>query len=116
MPLKYPHKKEKRKQGGVTAKGGGKTGGKNPRPYIKTAQGGDKPRPYIKLFLLLCLLMVPLLACDAAPSVSVSMNGTPIISSSNGASNGSKLNVWNKVSTGVELRYEDWKNPYGDED
>ena len=116
MPLKYSHKQDNSKQGEVTAQGGGKTGGDKPRPYIKTAQGGDKLRPYIKLFLLLCLLMFPLLACDAAPSVSVSVNGTPIISSSNGASNGSKLNVWNKVSPGVELRYEDWKNPDGDDD
>src|SRR6266849_526903 len=98
MPLKYSHKQDNSKQGEVTA------------------QGGDKPRPYIKLFLPLCLLMFPLLACDAAPSVSVSVNGTPIISSSNGASNGSELNVWNKVSPGVELRYEDWKNPDGDDD
>ena len=100
-------------QGGMTEQGDGAQGGGKPRGSL-TEQGGGKPRPYIKLFLLLCLLMFPLLACDAIPSISV--NGTPVTSSSNGASNGSKLNVWNKVSPGIELRYEDWKNPDGDDD
>src|SRR6266566_4061347 len=71
-------------------------------------------RRYIRLCLLLCLLAIPLLACDLVPTVKV--NGTPIISSSNGSPSGSQLNVWNRVAPGIEIRYEDWKNPGGDDD
>ena len=65
---------------------------------------------FIKLFLLLCLLIFPLASCDILPSVTVSI--TPAASSSNGT----QLNVWNRVATGVEVRYEDWKNSDGDDD
>ncbi len=65
---------------------------------------------FIKLSLLLCVLMFPLLGCDILPSVTVSI--TPAASSSNGT----QLNVWNRVATGVEVRYEDWKNSDGDDD
>ena len=65
---------------------------------------------FIKLSLLLCLLMFPLASCDILPSVTVSI--TPAASSSNGT----QLNVWNRVATGVEVRYEDWKNSDGDDD
>jgi uncharacterized protein YigE (DUF2233 family) len=64
----------------------------------------------IKLSLLLCILMFPLLGCDLLPSVTV--NITPATSSSNGT----QLNVWNIVATGVEVRNEDWKIPGGDDD
>src|SRR5919108_1710940 len=73
-------------------------------------QGGGKLRPYIKLYILLCLLIFPLASCDLLPSVTVSI--TPATSSSNGT----QLNVWNRVATGVEVRYEDWKIPGGDDD
>ncbi len=71
-------------------------------------------RRYIRLCLLLCLLAIPLLACDLVPTVKV--NGTPIISSSNGTPSGSQLNLWDRVAPGIEIRYEDWKNPGGDDD
>jgi exopolysaccharide biosynthesis protein len=64
----------------------------------------------IHAYLFLCLLLISLAGCDVLPSVSV--NGTPVTSSSNGA----QLNVWNKVAPGVEVRTEDWKIPGGDED
>src|SRR6266480_1546928 len=65
---------------------------------------------FIKFSLLLCLLIFPLSSCDFLPSVTVSI--TPATSSSNGT----QLNVWNRVATGVEVRYEDWKIPGGDDD
>lgn len=66
----------------------------------------------ITLCLLLCLLVTPLVACD----LSISVNGTPTAPSTNGTPSGSQLNVWNRASPGVEVRYEDWKNPGGDDD
>jgi uncharacterized protein YigE (DUF2233 family) len=65
-------------------------------------------RRIIPAFVCLCLLLFPLLGCD----VSVTVNGTPGTS----PANSSQLNVWNKVAPGVEVRYEDWKNPGGDHD
>lgn len=65
---------------------------------------------FIRLSLLLCLLIFSLSSCDLLPSVTVSI--TPATSSSNGT----RLNVWNRVATGVEVRYEDWKIPGGDDD
>jgi uncharacterized protein YigE (DUF2233 family) len=64
----------------------------------------------IKFSLLLCYLIVLLTSCDLLPSVTVSI--TPAASSSNGT----QLNVWNRVAPGVEVRYEDWKIPGGDDD
>ena len=65
---------------------------------------------FIRLSLLLCLLIFSLSSCDLPPSVTISI--TPATSSSNGT----QLNVWNRVATGVEVRYEDWKIPGGDDD
>ncbi len=65
---------------------------------------------FIKLSMLLCLLIFPLASCDLLPSVTVSI--TPATSSSNGT----QLNVWNRGATGVEVRYEDWKNSDGDDE
>ena len=65
---------------------------------------------FIRLSLLLCLLIFSLSSCDLLPSVTVSI--TPATSSSNGT----QLNVWNRVATGVEVRNEDWKIPGGDDD
>jgi uncharacterized protein YigE (DUF2233 family) len=64
----------------------------------------------IHAYLFLCLLIISLVGCDVLPSVSV--NGTPVTSSSTGA----HLNVWNKVAPGVEVRTEDWKITGGDDD
>ncbi len=67
-------------------------------------------RRIILALVCLCLLLFPLLGCDLLPSVTV--NGTPVTS----PANGSQLNVWNKVAPGVEIRYENWKNPGGEND
>ena len=67
-------------------------------------------KQFIRFSLLLCILIFPLSGCDILPSVTVSI--TPATSSSNGT----QLNVWNRVATGVEIRNEDWKNPGGDDD
>jgi uncharacterized protein YigE (DUF2233 family) len=78
-------------------------------------QGGGiedegKPSPYNKLYILLFLLLFSLTGCDLLPTVTISI--TPVTTSSNGT----QLNVWNNVAPGVEVRYEDWKNPGGDDD
>jgi len=112
----------------IKLQGGGKLrsrmkiqGGGKLRPYIKTQdrarlrshskiQGGGKLRPYITLYILLCLLIFPLAGCDILPSVTVSVTPAP------SSSNGTQLNVWNRVASGVEVRYEDWKNGNGDDE
>ncbi len=74
-------------------------------------------RDLITLLLILCLFVIILSACDLAPTVTV--NGTPVAGPSQGISSGSNpsaLNVWSEASPGVELRYEDWKIPGGNED
>ena len=65
----------------------------------------------IKLCLLICLVLLPLVACGL-PSVTV--NGTPVTSSAQATA--TALNVWNNAGTGVQVRYEDWKSPDGDDD
>lgn len=72
---------------------------------------------YYRLSILLCFLVFFLVSCDLVPSVAV--NGTPIITTGNNTPDDAgtpQLNVWSKVATGVELRYEDWKSPAGDDD
>ena len=69
-------------------------------PQHMKIQGGGKLRPYITLYILLCLLIFPLAGCDILPGVTVSV--TPASTSSNGT----QLNVWNRVATGVEVRYK----------
>jgi len=76
---------------------------------VDPGQGAGKPYLYIP-YIVLCLLIIPLVACDVLPPVTG--NGTPVTS----PANGSQLNVWNRVAPGVEVRYEDWKNPGGDND
>ncbi len=63
------------------------------------------------LAFILCFLA----ACGALPSVTV--NGTPVISPSSPSSQATpQLNMWYKAAPGVDIRYEDWKGPGGDED
>jgi len=68
-------------------------------------------RPYIKLCILACLVLLPLIACGL-PSVTV--NGTPVTSSAQATA--TALNIWNNAAPGVQVRYEDWKSPGGDDD
>ncbi len=65
---------------------------------------------FIRFSLFLCVLMFPLLGCDILPGVTVSVTPAPSIS------NGTQLNVWDRVANGVEVRNEDWKNGNGDDD
>jgi uncharacterized protein YigE (DUF2233 family) len=67
-------------------------------------------KQFIRLSLLLCVLMFSLLGCDIFPSV------TPSVTPAPSTSNGTQLNVWNRVASGVEVRYEDWKNGSGDDE
>jgi len=72
---------------------------------------------HYKVSFLLCFLLFLLVSCDLLPSVAV--NGTPIITTGSYTPDDAgtpQLNVWSKVATGVELRYEDWKSPAGDDD
>jgi uncharacterized protein YigE (DUF2233 family) len=102
MPVKRPngrHKKQRLEiQGGAYFRLNSKT------------QGGGKLRPYITLYVLLCLLIFPMAGCDILPGVTVSVTPAPT------SSNGTQLNVWNRVASGVEVRYEDWKNGNGDDE
>ncbi len=68
-------------------------------------------RSYIKLCLLLALLLLTLIACGV-PSVTI--NGTPVTSSAQATA--TALNVWNNAGPGVQVRYENWKSPAGDDD
>ena len=65
---------------------------------------------YIKLCILVCLLLIPLIACGI-PSVNV--NSTPVTSSAQATA--TALNVWNNAGSGVQVRHEDWKSPDGDD-
>lgn len=65
-----------------------------------------------KIYVLIPLLLLTLVACN------VSFN-TPSISSSSTATDNSgtpALNTWVQAASGVEIRYEDWKSPGGNED
>jgi uncharacterized protein YigE (DUF2233 family) len=60
------------------------------------------------LFLfLLCFLA----GCDVLPSVSV--NGTPVISSGTSTP---QLNTWYQAAKGISFRYEEWKSASNDQD
>ncbi|HZO72095.1 MAG TPA: phosphodiester glycosidase family protein [Ktedonobacteraceae bacterium] len=69
----------------------------------------------IRVLFVLCLLVGSLLACSLIPNVSV--NGTPVVSSTPGTSQDTPtLNRWLQGSPGVEVRAEDWKSPGNNED
>ncbi len=83
-------------------------------PVLKTLY---VKKHFMQLCLLLCLTAYSLLSCDVIPSVSI--NGTPITSPPTnvaGAQGTPQMNIWYKGSTGVEIRYEDWKSPGNNED
>ena len=74
----------------------------------------------LKLYLLLCLLLSSLAACDIIPTTS--SNGSPGNSSTATTTNQPhdqgtpQLNTWYVGAPGVEVRYENWKSPGNDED
>src|SRR6184192_955699 len=73
----------------------------------------------LKLYLLLCLLLFSLVACNLVPTTSTS--GTPGNTSTATTTQPSdqgtpQLNTWYRGAPGVEVRYEDWKSPGNNED
>ncbi|HEX4205947.1 MAG TPA: phosphodiester glycosidase family protein [Ktedonobacteraceae bacterium] len=70
----------------------------------------------LKIFVLLCLLISALLACDVVPSIS--FNGTPVTSSATNAANQGlpPLNTWTQAGSGIELRSEQWTSPGNNQD
>jgi len=73
----------------------------------------------LKLYLLLCLLLFSLVACNLVPTTSTS--GTPGNTSTattpEPADQGTpQLNTSYRGAPGVEVRYEDWKSPGNNED
>ncbi len=67
----------------------------------------------LKLCFIICILVMPLVACTISVGNLGSTSGT---STPTAGSNSQQLNVWQKVSSGIELRYEDWKSPGDNED
>jgi uncharacterized protein YigE (DUF2233 family) len=65
---------------------------------------------HVKLCLLLAFVSFTLLACD----FSLPVSSTPTTTPSNQSN--SQLNTWYTTAAGVAIRYEDWKDPAGDED
>lgn len=75
----------------------------------------------LKLYLLLCLLLSSLAACDLLPTTST--NGSPGNTSSATTTTTQppgqgtpQLNTWYRGAPGVEVRYEDWKSAGNNED
>ena len=75
-----------------------------------------------RLSLLLCLLLCCLLAsCDLPPQLGGTATPTTNSPDNNGTGNNDgsgnpPMNTWIQAQPGVELRYEDWKGPSGNED
>lgn len=69
------------------------------------------PRRLLMWVFVCCLLVSSLLACDGLPGISLSGSSTDTTTA-----DGHPLNEWLAVKTGIELRYEHWKAPSGDED
>jgi uncharacterized protein YigE (DUF2233 family) len=69
------------------------------------------PRRLLMWVFVCCLLISSLLACDGLPGISLSGSSTDTTTA-----DGHPLNEWLAVKTGIELRYEHWKAPSGDED
>jgi uncharacterized protein YigE (DUF2233 family) len=73
----------------------------------------------LKLYLLLCLLLSLLAACDLLPTTST--NGSPgntsTATTTQSPDQGTpQLNTWYRGAPGVEVRYEDWKSAGNNED
>jgi len=64
----------------------------------------------IKLTLVMAFVACLLMACDVLPSITI--NQTPVIPGQATP----QLNMWFQASSGVQIRYEDWKDNDGDED
>jgi uncharacterized protein YigE (DUF2233 family) len=62
--------------------------------------------------IVLCIFTSSLLACDMAPVFRLNSNST----STTIPADGSVLNQWISISTGMDVRYEHWKSPGPDED
>jgi exopolysaccharide biosynthesis protein len=72
-------------------------------------------RSRFKLFLVLCLLVNALLACDVLPSISY--KGTPVaLSSPQIGQSTPSLNKWTQAAPGIELRSEKWTDSTNDTD
>lgn len=67
---------------------------------------------HLKLCLLVAFVSFTLLSCDF--SLPLSSTSTPTTTPSDQSN--SQLNTWYSTAPGVAIRYEDWKDPAGDED
>ncbi len=72
------------------------------------------PKNSYKICLLFLLLSGTLLACGLSSTATFN-NGTPVLSTTPPAGTPA-LNQWVTASSGVEIRYEDWKSPGNNED
>ncbi|WP_069802903.1 phosphodiester glycosidase family protein [Thermogemmatispora onikobensis] len=82
-------------------------------------RGRDKGRKGLFWLLLYWQLLIAwlLTACQGPLSISITGPGTPsptVLTSTDGTSR--PLDRWLMLATGVELRYEHWKGPSGNED
>src|SRR5579859_7098655 len=81
-----------------------------------------RPLPIMSLkhpinhFLLLCLLLCSLAACDLLPSTTTTTTPTTIPTTQPTDQGTPQLNTWYGGTPGVEVRYEDWKSPGNNED
>ncbi len=70
----------------------------------------------LRLCLFLLLLVGSLSACAVLPTIT-NANGTPIsTSNTSGSPPTPALNTWYPASSGIAVRYEDWKSPGNNED
>ena len=72
------------------------------------------PKNFYKVCLLFLLLSGTLLACGFSSTATFN-NGTPVVSTTPPAGTPT-INQWVTASSGVEIRYEDWKSPGNNED
>ncbi len=67
---------------------------------------------HLKLYLPLIFVAFTLLSCG----LSFPVSGTPTSTTTPSDQSNSQLNTWYNTAPGVGIRYEDWKDPAGDED
>lgn len=85
-------------------------------PWMRGREKGRKGFSWL-LFCLLLLSTWLMTACQEPINISITGSGTPsptVITSTDGTSR--PLDRWLMLATGVELRYEHWKGPSGNED